>query len=134
MDYRIGLDIGVNTGIAVYNEGTKKLEVVQTLDIDDSYEIIKRYCSEYRITVYLEDVTKIGGSHAMAQGAGSIKRDYGIWIKRFNKLGISYISTRPKHNRSLLFKCTDEFFRVQTGWDKRTSQHARDAVALIWFD
>lgn len=133
--YRIGLDIGTHTGIAVYDVTNRKLIEVETMDIDNAYTTVLKYSDNplNNVTVYIEDVTKIGGGKSMVQGAGSIKRDYRIWINRFEKHGIKYESFRPKKNRSPLFKCTSDYFKIQTGWDKRTSEHARDAVAMIWW-
>jgi hypothetical protein len=62
------------------------------------------------------------------QGAGSIKRDCAIWREFFQEFGIPNQAIPPQVGGT---KWSAEYFARVTGWDKRTSEHGRDAAVLI---
>lgn len=128
----IGIDIGTYTGLAIWNCNKKSFEFIETMPIHQALNKVFNVAIDADVKVYLENVKKIGGNIQAAQGAGSIKRDLSIWCDALNEWAIEFVLIRPSKSRSPLFKCTAEFFKLQTGWDKRTSQHARDAAALVY--
>ncbi len=81
------------------------------------------------LEVIIEDARTRGGSSIKAQGAGSIKRDCGIWEAFLKDLGIEYRFTRL--SKKSITKKDPTWLKLQTGWSDRTSQHARDAACLL---
>lgn len=72
----VGIDCGVNTGVAVWDAFSKKLVIVETMKIHQAYELIKELQPDL---VRVEDARKRkwfgNSSREKLQGAGSIKRD-----------------------------------------------------------
>ncbi|STY99848.1 Uncharacterised protein [Moraxella lacunata] len=133
----IGIDAGVKTGFAVSLNGT--LRQAKTLSIIEAMEEVrktalsaKRSTQEYEITVFIEDARKrkwVTGGREKLQGVGSVKRDCKIWEEFCKYHDINYELIAPKDNNT---KLSDQTFKRMTGWTQRTSEHARDAVMLIW--
>lgn len=131
----IGIDTGTKTGIAVTNDGN--LETVFTMSIVEAMEFVKDrlgYASllKKKVKIYIEDARKrkwVTGGREKLQGVGSVKRDAVIWEEFCVYHGIAYELVAPKNNSTKLDK---ETFKRLTGWQGRTSQHARDAVMLVW--
>ena len=81
---KIGIDTGVNTGIAVWQDG--KLQSVESMTITKAMRYILT-CHPHKYTkLYIEDARLWVGFHgktkqseAKRQGAGSVKRDAKIW-------------------------------------------------------
>lgn len=130
----IGIDTGVNTGVAVMIDG--ELRDVKTLSIIEAMEFVKELQGNQPIKplkLYIEDarLRKWFGKNANAkkQGAGSIKRDCAIWEEFCVHYGVDFSLVAPKDNNT---KLSADAFKHLTGWTGRTSQHARDAAMLIW--
>jgi hypothetical protein len=89
------------------------------------------------------------------QGAGSVKRDSAIWEEFAKHYGYQYTMLNPisapkviggeyldkaneEKRRAGLIKspkgkeCTGESFNKVTGWNAKTTGHARDAAMLVW--
>jgi hypothetical protein len=130
--YYIGIDTGKNTGFAVWNKAEKMLEVVETLLIHQAMDKVREF-DKNEVLIRVEDARqrKWFGSNASAkqQGAGSIKRDATIWEDFLKDLGYNFEMVAPKNNKT---KVSADQFAKMTKWDKRTSEHARDAVMLIF--
>lgn len=132
----IGIDPGTRTGLAVKRLGQQKLHRVDTLKIHEALDEVKRYANTEGVQVYVvvEDArqrkwfAKTAGREKL-QGAGSIKRDCAIWEDYLQELGVPY-HLRPPAARTT--KWSSDFFQAVTGWQGRTSEHARDAAILIW--
>jgi hypothetical protein len=62
-------------------------------------------------------------------GAGSVKRDCEIWEEFCENYDIPYTAVPPRKG---LTKWDAETFNKMTGWQGRTSNHARDAALLVW--
>lgn len=127
----IGIDPGTHTGIAI-REG-KEWKSIQTLTIIEAIEIVKRVSAAHagNILVRIEDARKrtyFGDSGPeKAQGAGSIKRDCSIWEDEMTRSKIRFEFVHPRN-----VKATDATtFKRLTGWQGRTSIHAREAAWLI---
>jgi hypothetical protein len=63
------------------------------------------------------------------QGAGSVKRDCGIWAELLGTLKIPYKAVSPQSKGRKLDAAQ---FAKLTGWTGRTNEHARDAAMLVW--
>ena len=126
----IGIDCGVKTGYAVYDQIDKKLVAVETRTIISAMQQI-RFLIDTVAEVRIEDarLRKWFGNAGKErlQGVGSVKRDSAIWEEFCEYYCIPYKLIHPKDNMT---KTTAEYFRKLTGWEKRTSVHARDAAAL----
>lgn len=131
----VGIDTGVRTGFAVWNTASRSLERVETMPIHRAmFEVLKmRDENPYGLAVYFEDarLRKWFGrkGREALQGAGSVKRDAGIWEDFLRDEGIRGYPVAPKNNAT---KLSAEAFAGITGWRKRCSEHARDAAMLVF--
>ncbi len=128
----IGVDPGVNTGLAVYSEG--KLQLVESCTaVKAECFILKAFSDSEFVTVYVEDArqrTWYGSKgREVLQGVGSVKRDSQRWEEFCNHHKIQYNLVHPKNNKTKL-KSAD--FKKITGWAGRTNEHGRDAAMLIF--
>lgn len=129
--FLIGIDPGKHTGLAIYDRWTKTADLM-TLGIYDAILIVVSYdLGDVEIYIENPNLRKWFGANAAAkkQGAGSIKRDYSIWVEVFTKYGYPFNETNPKHNRT---KLNAKAFGCLTGINTRTSSHARDAYMMIF--
>ena len=129
----IGIDTGVKTGFAVWDIQSKKLLEVSTCSILEAMERVMHYKSgESELKgLYIEDARKVKykTSAIKAQGAGSIKRDCQIWEEFTIRHKIKATFLRP--NKKLTKFSKGKFGQI-TGWEKRSSEHARDAAMLVY--
>ena len=129
--YYIGIDCGVNTGVAIWDKEAKELIVVATMAIHKAMDIVRNAHKESIVRV--EDARKrvwFGKSdREQLQGAGSIKRDAKIWEDFLKDLSIDYEMVAPKKNKT---KLSAERFSQLTKWNKSSSVHARDAAMLVF--
>lgn len=132
----IGIDVGKKTGVAVMTDGV--LTHVATTSIIGAMETVREHIDHAKaqntpIKIFIEDArlrTWFGdNANDKKQGAGSVKRDSAIWEEFCVHYGVDFQLVAPQHNKT---KITAEQFKRITGWQKRTSNHARDAVMLIW--
>lgn len=134
--YKIGIDCGTNTGVAIFDVEKRKLIVVKTMMIHQAIDLVEEYAQSNNILLCVEnpntwipfekDRTK---SNAKLQGAGSVKRDFAIWKDFAEDKGIEFISKKITGN---LKKIDADLFKRITGWDDRTSSHSRDASFLVF--
>lgn len=128
----VGIDAGVNTGLAIITDG--KIHEITTCTIIEAMEKIKELVNnQNHLKIYIEDARQrkwFGGKgREVLQGVGSVKRDCGIWEEFCLYYNIDFELIAPKHNRT---KTTAQEFKRITGWQNRTSEHGRDAAMLIW--
>lgn len=127
----VGIDCGVKTGFAVSRKGEKVLQRVESMSITQAMaQVLSLQCAE--LVVLIEDArlrTWFTGGKEKAQGAGSIKRDCGIWEQFCIEQGIAYRLVHPANNTTKLK--SDDFKRI-TGWMGVTNEHARDAGMLVF--
>lgn len=132
-DYIIGIDAGVNTGIAVWNKRFNLFGSIETMPIHKAMEIIKRVNEQEKIFVRVEDARKrkwFGkAGREQLQGAGSIKRDCKIWEDFLTDLNVPFELVAPKNNST---KLTAQKFNQLTGWKGETNEHSRDAAMLVF--
>jgi hypothetical protein len=133
--YYIGIDTGVNTGIAIYDRVEKKFIIVGSDMIHVIFDFIKQIFSEgmqiHDTLFVIEDArqVKFNTDKSKAQGAGSVKRDAKIWEDFLVNNGLNYLMVRPR--KSITKLCAIHFNKL-TGWSERTNEHARDAGMLVW--
>lgn len=131
----IGIDPGTNTGFAKSYDGN--LVEVKTYSIIEAISSVLFTINHARqhghdLIIYIEDARKrkwVTGGREKLQGVGSVKRDCGIWEEFCVHHEVDFQLISPKNNRT---KLTQEQFKRLTGWEHRTSEHARDAAMLIW--
>jgi hypothetical protein len=131
----VGLDPGVSTGFSIWCRREHILKDVVTLGITQAMTRIRLMRDVGSLhSVVFEDARLrtwfgVKGKEAL-QGAGSIKRDCGIWQEFLEGLdGVPFKPVSPKAKGAKLDAAT---FAKYTGWQGRTSEHARDAAMLVW--
>lgn len=131
----IGIDPGTHTGIAVWDDKTKRFVMMETMLIHDALTEVRTLHATLGqdIFVIFEDArqrTWFGdNSRQKQQGAGSIKRDCSIWDDFLTDRGIPFRAIPPVKGAT---KLTEKYFKSITKWKGRTSNHARDAAMLVF--
>jgi hypothetical protein len=132
----IGIDPGVNTGLAMYTPAEKKLELF-TVKIHEGFDTVAKLAPFFDIEVVIEDPNQwthfqnSKDAKAKLQGAGSVKRDFSAWRDFLNDWKIPLRAVRPDKTRNLYAKQVGMFAKI-TGYTKRSSEHARVAGLLVW--
>lgn len=140
----IGIDTGVNTGIAIWDNKEQSFELLTCTKIHKAMAEVERKKAECdssgtKLVVRVEDArqrtwfgTEMMGreeERKRLQGVGSVKRDCSIWEDYLKDLGVEYEMVAPKRN---ITKMTHEYFKAVTGWSGgRTNEHTRDAAMLV---
>ncbi|MBV3830157.1 hypothetical protein [Bacteroides xylanisolvens] len=141
----IGIDTGVHTGIAIWDNRKRSLEMVKQMPIHRAMAVVQSYADMQKtgvgdkIIVRVEDPRQRTwfGTERMTreeerkrlQGVGSVKRDATIWEDYLTELGVEFEMVAPKRN---ITKMSQEYFKQLTGWKKQTNEHSRDAAMLIF--
>jgi hypothetical protein len=137
----IGLDPGVKTGYAEWDDATGQLIEVETLKVHQAMQRISDHFAAGRITrVVFEDARQrrwFGGRDrnqakygaGVREGAGSIKRDCTILEDFLTDLGVTFSARPPAAGAT---KWDSAYFARVTGWKGRTSTHSRDAALLVY--
>lgn len=140
--FYIGIDTGVYTGVAIWDNRKRSLLQVETMKIHQAMEVVKRYkevatANATKLIVRVEDPRQRTWYEPMSreverkklQGVGSVKRDATIWDDYLKDLGVEYEMVAPRLN---VTKLTRERFKAITGWTKPTNEHNRDAAMLVF--
>jgi hypothetical protein len=131
--YHIGIDPGVNTGIAIWDSQNKEFTLLKSFSILKAIEAIEIHLIFQEANFYIENPNKrkwFGNSgKEKLQGAGSIKRDYSIWVELFTENNIEFIELEPKH---IITKLDSYAFKKITGIKTKTNQHVRDAAMMVY--
>lgn len=134
--FAIGIDPGTKTGVAVWDRESREFKEVRTLEILEAVELLKSYWAgneESPVFVRIEDPNQrkwFGNSgREKLQGAGSVKRDFKIFKTLLEKEKIPYQACSPKDLRT---KVKAELFQKITGYQGKTSEHARDAALMVF--
>lgn len=131
--YIIGIDPGTNTGVAVWATEIKKFVEVKTLLIHQALRFVRDYSKYNSIAIAIEDPNKrawFGNTgREKLQGAGSVKRDYAIWVKYLDELQLPYVSVAPQSVGSVYDNV--KIFKAATGYYPSTSKHGRDAARIV---
>lgn len=130
--YQIGIDPGVNTGLAMAKDGV--LRDVRTCSFWEAHAHIRTQSVRgYPIELVIEDPRGIyvppgQRNPQRIKGVGSVERDAKLWIEYAEHYGIPYRTVKPGKYR----KIDADTFRKWTGWTGRTSEHARAAAMMVW--
>jgi len=135
-EFMIGIDPGVKTGIAIFNPKTKEFYQIKTVNIIEAQNIILAI-KGLVISVTVEDARMVRyfkakdkkNAESKAQGAGSIKNECRIWELFLIYHSIPYRFVRPNPK---ITKLSADTFKKMTGYQKQTSEHARDAALLVY--
>jgi hypothetical protein len=130
----VGIDPGVNTGLATWCPKSRRLGGVQSMSaVRAMNAVLQLHQRGELLRVVFEDArlrqwfgTK--GREAL-QGAGSIKRDCSMWQEFLEFHGIPYKAVSPQGKGA---KFDAAAFERLTGWRERTNEHARDAAMLVY--
>jgi hypothetical protein len=141
--YILGIDPGKKNGIAVYDRTSKKLTELKTLSFWDTVEELEMWlddCGLQNFEVFIEDVEAISPTYKrgvnqrahdkISQNVGSNKTYCQLLKQKMEKLGIKFTPISPRGRT--MAKMDAETFQRYTGWSESSSQHARDAGALVW--
>jgi hypothetical protein len=139
----IGLDPGVNTGVAVYDSHHKAFILIKTLSFWEAISLLMQYKDEHPdLHVVLEDpsankpvfrkkfATQTNNDRMMdkiSQNIGSNKRDAQLLSEFLINAEIPFTLVTPTKG-----KYNKETFEKLTRYNKITSQHGRDAAMLVW--
>lgn len=135
----IGIDTGVHTGIAVWDSERKEFVMVDTMKIHEAMNLVYNYAySDSPFQVRFEDARQrkwipmsknMTAELGRAQGAGYVKAHCQIWEDFLRDKDISFEMIAPRRNVTKL--SAEQFGRI-TGYEARTSEHARDAAMLVF--
>lgn len=138
--YIIGIDCGVETGLAVWVRGTRKLDAVESCNIIEAMNFVIGFTSngkedvlvrveDARLRTWIPHGKNEKEERGRREGAGSVKRDAKIWEEFLTHHGIPFEMVAPKNNKT---KTTADYFKKITGWKEQTNEHARDAAMLVF--
>lgn len=129
----IGIDPGVNTGLAINDNGIYTLFTCGIIEAMAHIRMVISMEPQSEIFVRFEDARKRNwfgnAGREQLQGAGSIKRDSAIWQEFCELYHLQYEAVSPQAKGR---KLTAAQFEKYTGITGRHSQHARDAAMLIF--
>lgn len=133
LDFAIGIDPGTITGYAIWNVKEKRFENVSSGSILEVMRILEPYAIFGKNVFYIENpnLRKWYGknSNAKLQGAGSIKRDYSIWLEWFEYNQAEFMELNPKNIKT---KINQKSFKDLTKWEAQTNEHSRDAGMMVF--
>lgn len=132
----IGIDTGTHTGVAVWDSEERKFLEIKTMMLHQALQLVITMCQVWKrenVMVLFEDARQRkwfgSDSDAKLQGAGSVKRDASIWEEFCTDYRIAFRALPPAVGAT---KMKPEVFKALTGWNGRTSDHARDAAMIVF--
>lgn len=132
-DSYIGIDPGTTTGIAIWSAKEKRFISIFSGGILACMDKIAIYCvfGPTQFVIENPNLRKWYGknSNSKLQGAGSIKRDFSIWMEWFKIHEADYIEINPKYVST---KLKASVFKKLTGYDGSTNSHSRDAAMMVF--
>lgn len=131
----IGIDPGVDTGVAVWDHRNLHFTRIESMKIHQAFDLVKEYHRIFAGDIFvrfedarLRDWFGTSGREKL-QGAGSIKRDSKIWEDFLTDNDIHFEPAKPKAGSTKMGAAP---FARQTNWRSRTNEHNRDAAQLVW--
>ena len=128
----IGIDPGKKTAIAVYDKTQKRIIDVFMSDFWGAYEYIKDNQHDILIENVVVEVPRTKrnwhkkGCDITSANVGGIFREATLLADGIEKLGIKVVRQHP------MGKVDADYIKRVTGWQDRTSDHARDAIMLCY--
>lgn len=133
-----GIDPGVQTGYAKWDAAEQRMVAVETSQIHRVLHDLREgwqagwlsyvVFEDARLRTFFGTVRGSAADDARKQGAGSIKRDCTILADFCEDMGIPCLALSPQQKGS---KVSPETFTRLAKWEKRTSNHGRDAGMLV---
>lgn len=126
----VGIDPGKQTGVAVWDVEARRLTYIATMGIIQAQATILNLSRAHNVGIWIEDarmLRKSTAAPARQLGAGSVRRDCGIWEEFCLLHKLPYRRLRPAGG-----KLSAEEFRTRTGWRGHTNEHGRDAAMLVF--
>lgn len=135
----IGIDPGVQTGVAVWDCTNKKFLEIRTMVAIEAMFYLKEYYIDAmpndHIMFYIEDARKrkfFKGAtdkemRSKSQGAGAVKRDSKYWEEYCKYLDIPFDLSAPRGT-----KLEISAFKAITKYEGRTNEHNRDAAMKVF--
>lgn len=144
IQYVVGIDPGKSTGFAVYDRSTKKLIELKTLtfwktvteldswveDCGKGFEVFIENPADVSPTFKKSGVANRRAENKISQNVGSNKRDALLLMEYLEIKGIKFTPLSPRGRK--MAKMDAEVFQRWCGWSESSSQHSRDAGALIY--
>lgn len=130
----IGLDPGVNTGVALYVNGKLvSLRTIQPIDIQDCIkesfsELIVFEDSRLQSAVWVPSKNKAVANN-IARKIGQVDALCSLIEETCSRYDIKFMRVSPKAKGG---KMNAEDFNGLTGWSARSNQHERDAAMVAW--
>lgn len=135
----VAIDPGVNTGMAIYRDLDKFLDF-NTTTFWGAYDYITTTFQNYGVTILIETPNSKRQVYAhldgkqgdgqrgrIASNIGANRREATLLADRFEDLGFCVHRMTPNTR-----KWSADDLKRHTGIDKRTSQHVRDAIKLLF--
>ena len=134
----VGIDAGVETGIAVYDARRNKITQTHSTDFFGVFKFIREFGKEEINIVVEVPPAFIYQRNASQKGAvrdkhailiGGNRREAQLLARGIKILGYRVREVLPVRAK----KWTAEQFKRYLGFDERTNQHVRDAARLAYF-
>jgi hypothetical protein len=130
----IGIDPGVNTGVALFTNGKLlSLQTIQPIDIQDCVkrsfaDLIVFEDSRLQSAVWVPSKNKAVANN-IARKIGQVDALCSLIEETCNRWEIKFMRVSPKAKGA---KMNSEDFNLFTGWEHRSNQHERDAAMVAW--
>ena len=144
--YFIGIDPGMETGLAIWNSTLQKFRSIQSVNFWQAIWILEEWdtrlkVEEIELTLVIEDPNltthvwdrygALGRSATkIAQNVGACKREASLILAWCEIKGIKTIAVNPSDRRDTKMKA--EAFRNLTKCNIQTNEHGRDAALLVF--
>lgn len=137
--YAIGIDPGVETGVAFYDRHERKIvsrstsdfwnviEEFETSLMPHSHFAVIEVASGHVIHDRVEKNATGFGRDRQAANVGSNRREAVLLAEGLERLGFEVRRVTPTRT-----KWTAKDLKQRTGITERTNQHVRDAIALVY--
>ncbi len=135
----IGIDTGMNTGIAVWDIPTQKFTIITSTFIHRAMAMVTEIyergqlkivrIEDARLRKWIPEQETEKAERGRREGAGYVKAHAAIWEDFLKDLGIPFQLVAPKDNET---KWNAETFNNVTKWKGNTNQHGRDSGFLVF--
>ena len=142
----LGVDPGAATGLAGYDPASDELVFVGSTDPLDALRYIGRWArartaggQPFLLGAYVEDARELpifdrnrsadrGERDRIARSVGRIDLLTDLYLGLLRSLGVPTASVEPPRAK----KWNAHRLRVETGYDRQTNEHGRDAARVVW--
>lgn len=129
-----GVDPGTKTGVAIWDCEKQIFRLIETVSIIKAMSLLHPLESDFDIDIIRFEDARLRkwfgkSGREVLQGVGSIKRDCSIWQEFCEYHSIKFEAVKPATGQT---KWKSDYFKRVTGWEKRTSEHSRDAAVLVY--